>query len=75
MSGLVYPPIEPEVRQRLEAFAVQTGKTPPEHILIDEYGDGGTFTDEILNYCRDTGLSLDWLWFGTGMQGCPEDPA
>ncbi|WP_353428904.1 hypothetical protein [Paracoccus denitrificans] len=63
-----YPEIEPEARQRLDAFAAQTGTTPPEHVLIDEYGEGGTFTDEFLNYCRDTGLSLDWVWFGGGNQ-------
>lgn len=71
----IYPDIEPEVRQRLEAFAAQTGTTPPEHILIDEHGEGGTFTDEILHYCCNTGLSLDWLWFGTGAPHRSEKPA
>lgn len=64
----IYPQTEPEARQRLDAFAAQTGKTPPEHVLIDEHGEGGTFTDEFLNYCLNNGLSLDGVWFGTGSQ-------
>ncbi|MGA0613436.1 hypothetical protein [Paracoccus sp. KR1-242] len=64
----LYPEMPADVRQRLDAFASQTGTTPPEHVLIDEYGDGGALTDEILNYCRATGLSLDWLWLGEGDQ-------
>lgn len=61
-----YPEIEPEARQRLDEFAAETGTTPPEHVLIDECGDGGTFTTEFLAYCRNTGLSLDWVWSGEG---------
>lgn len=70
-----YPEIAPEIRQRLDAFAAQTGTSVPEHILIDEYGDGGTFTAEFLIYSMKTGLSLDWAWFGTGDQMRGEDRA
>lgn len=59
-----YPEIEPAARQRLDAFAELTGTTLPEHVLIDKDGDGGTFTAEFLAYCRNTGLSLDWVWIG-----------
>lgn len=64
----LYPDIKPAARQRLDAFAAQTGTTPPAHVLIDEYGDGGTFTDEFLAYCCETGLSLDWVILGEGRQ-------
>lgn len=70
MSGsmIAYPEIEPEARQRLYAFAAQTATTPPEHVLVDEYGDGGTFTGEFLQFCLVTGVSLDWVWLGEGSQ-------
>jgi len=64
----LYPEMPADARQRLDAFAAQTGTTPPEHALIDEHGDGATFTDDILDYCLNTGLSLDWLWVGEGPQ-------
>jgi len=64
----LYPEMPDDARQRLDAFAAQTDTTPPAHVLIDEHGDGATFTDDILNYCLATGLSLDWLWLGEGSQ-------
>lgn len=61
-------------RERLDAFAAQTGTTPPACILVDE-GDGNTFSTEFLHYCLETGLSLDWFYFGEGAQVRREDPA
>ena len=72
---ITYPAVDPAIRQRLDAFAAQTGTTAPEHILIDEYGDGGSFTTEFLVYSSMTGLSLDWVWFGTGNQMRGENQA
>lgn len=68
IPAVTYPAVDPAIRARLYAFAADTGTTPPQHILVDEYGDGGTFTTEFLAYCTETGLSLDWAWFGEGPQ-------
>lgn len=46
---------------RLALFAEWTGTTPPETILEDQ-GDGWTFSTEFLAYCDTNGLSLDWVW-------------
>lgn len=46
--------------ERLAAHAASTGTAAPARILDEE----GSFTDELLTYCDQTDLSLDWLWFG-----------
>ena len=48
---------------RLALFAEWTGTTPPETILEDQ-GDGWTFSTKFLRYAETTGLSLDWVWLG-----------
>lgn len=48
---------------RLALFAEWTGTTPPETILEDQ-GDGWTFSTKFLRYANATGLSLDWFWLG-----------
>lgn len=53
--------------ERLNAFSLESGTTPPDCILVDE-GDGNTFSTEFLHYCQTTGLSLDWFYFGEGAQ-------
>ncbi|WP_017999959.1 hypothetical protein [Paracoccus sp. N5] len=49
------------VLDRLTLFAEWTGTTPPKRLLNGE-GEDRTFTDELLVYCDQNGLSLDWLW-------------
>ena len=49
--------------ERLARFAEWTNTTPPEKILED-HGDGPTFSDEILTFADNHGLSLDWFWRG-----------
>lgn len=49
------------VLDRLALFAEWTGTTPPQRLLNGE-GEDRTFTDELLSYCDQNGLSLDWLW-------------
>lgn len=46
--------------ERLGLFAEWTGTTPPEKVLDDD----GAPTGQFLAYCRDNGLSLDWLFLG-----------
>lgn len=46
---------------RLTLFAEWTGTTPPDTILEDQ-GDGWTFSTEFLAYCNANGLNLDWVW-------------
>lgn len=46
--------------ERLAKFAKLTGTTPPEGI----FDAGGAPTDDILDFARVNGLSLDWLYFG-----------
>ncbi len=50
-------------RERLGLFAEWTGTTPPARIISGE-GEELTFSDELLTYAQEQGLSLDWLWFG-----------
>ena len=53
-------PMNYSTMERLNLFAEWTGTTPPEKVL----DDGGAPTDQFLAYCRDNGLSLDWLFLG-----------
>lgn len=57
--------------ERLEDFARETGTEPP--AVLEDQGDGATFTTEFLAYCQRTGLSLDWFIFGTGRRTWSED--
>ncbi|RMC35349.1 hypothetical protein [Paracoccus alkanivorans] len=57
------PRIPHGAMDRLALFSEWTGTTPPEFILADQ-GDGWTFSDELLGYAVETGLSLDWFWLG-----------
>lgn len=59
--------------ERLDAFARETGTKPP--AVLEDQGDGATFTTEFLAYCQRTGLSLDWFIFGTGRCTWMEDRA
>lgn len=52
-------------RERLNNFACDTATKLPASILEDQ-GTGSTFSTDFLAYCHQTGLSLDWVWFGTG---------
>ena len=61
-------------RERLDSFARETGTTLPASILEDQ-GDGSTFSTDFLAYCHQTGLSLDWVWFGTGARTWSEAEA
>lgn len=47
-------------RQRLAEFAVWTGTVPPAQLLDAD----GEPTDALRAYCRENGLSLDWLFAG-----------
>lgn len=47
-------------RARLAQFAEWTRTAPPEKLLDKE----GAPTGKLLAYCRETGLSLDWLFLG-----------
>ncbi|MBO4169697.1 hypothetical protein [Cereibacter azotoformans] len=49
--------------ERLAKFAKLTGTTPPEAILDAD----GAPTDDILDFARANGMSLDWLYFGDAM--------
>lgn len=59
---------------RLALFSLETGATPPAAILED-HGDGATFSTPFLAYCQQTRLSLDWFYFGTGARTWSEDLA
>ena len=60
--------------ERLNAFASESGTTPPDCILVDEGdGNGNTFSDEFLFYCMMTNLSIDWVYFGTGSQTASQE--
>ncbi|PTQ72731.1 hypothetical protein [Celeribacter persicus] len=48
---------------RLSLFGEWTGTTPPENILED-HGDGPTFSNDLLSYAVENGMSLDWFWMG-----------
>jgi hypothetical protein len=48
---------------RLALFGEWTGTTPPKNILED-LGDGPIFTNDILSYAQENGLSLDWFFLG-----------
>lgn len=48
---------------RLALFAEWTGTTPPDTILEDQ-GDGWTFSTEFLTFCALNGMSIDWVWLG-----------
>ncbi len=49
-----------EARQRLAHFAETTRTKPPKSLLNER----GAPTAELLSYCRQEGLSLDWLFLG-----------
>lgn len=61
-------------RERLDNFANDTATTLPASILEDQ-GTGSTFSTDFLAYCHQTGLSLDWVWFGTGDRTWSEERA
>ena len=46
--------------KRLAQFGAWTETTPPTQIL----GDDGEPASVLLAYCKDTGLSIDWLFCG-----------
>ena len=46
--------------ERLALFAEWTGTTPPARILDGE-GEERTFSDDILAYADEQGMSLDWF--------------
>lgn len=50
------------LEHRVEAF-------PADQVLVDE-GTGWTFGAAFLRYCAETGLSLDWFYFGEGAPRC-----
>ncbi|MCT4333778.1 hypothetical protein MU516_12980 [Paracoccus sp. YLB-12] len=52
---------------RLAQFAIerQVRAFPPEQVLEDQ-GDGLTFSTPFLRWCQETDMSLDWFYFGTG---------
>ena len=56
--------IPAEAMQRLAIFAAATRTTAPAKTM-EGTGEDRTFADELLIYCRETGLSLDWLMYGT----------
>ena len=56
-------PLPEGVQERLALFAEWTGTKPPEKLTEGE-GMDRTFSDELLMFCEETGLSLDWLWLG-----------
>lgn len=56
--------IPAEAMQRLAIFAAATRTTAPAKTM-EGTGEDRTFADELLTYCRETGLSLDWLMYGT----------
>lgn len=58
--GGTVPALSSETLARLAAHAANSGTEAPARILDEE----GSFTDELLSYCDQTDLSLDWLWFG-----------
>lgn len=53
-----------DAQNRLAIFAAATRTTPPAKTM-EGTGEDRTFADELLTYCRETGLSLDWLMYGT----------
>lgn len=61
-------------RERLDGFARDTATMLPASILEDQ-GTGSTFSTDFLAYCQRTGLSLDWVWFGTGDRTWSEERA
>ncbi|WP_243613406.1 hypothetical protein [Shimia aestuarii] len=52
--------------ERLALFAEWTNTTPPERIMDGE-GENRTFSQDILVYAKENGLSLDWFWMGNEM--------
>lgn len=57
-----------EAMQRLHGFGASTRTTPPS-IVTEGEGEELTFSDDLLDYCNRTGLSLDWLMYGDAMKG------
>ena len=49
--------------ERLAQFAAWTGTTPP-HCVTVGAGADRTFSDAILAYAAEQGMSLDWWWLG-----------
>lgn len=49
--------------ERLALFAEWTGTTPPKNPVTNEGGDL-YFSDELLSFADESGLSLDWFWLG-----------
>lgn len=58
------PGLSADAQNRLAIFAAATRTTPPAKVMQGT-GEDRTFSDELLTYCRETGLSLDWLMYGT----------
>lgn len=49
--------------ERLAQFAAWTGTTPPDCVTVGR-GPDRTFSDAILRYAAEQGMSLDWWWMG-----------
>ncbi len=66
MSGIEVAAIQPEQDERQEAsdraayFASVLGKEPPARLLSDD----GAPSPELMAFCDDTGMSLDWVFTG-----------
>lgn len=66
MSGIEVAAIQPEQDDRQEAsdrvayFAGVLSKKPPASLLADD----GAPSPELLAFCKDTGMSLDWVFTG-----------
>lgn len=66
MSGIEVAAIQPEQDKRQEAsarvayFASVLGKEPPAILLADD----GAPSSELMTFCNDTGMSLDWVFTG-----------
>ena len=58
------PGLPADAQNRLAIFAAATRTTAPAKVMQGT-GEDRTFSDELLTYCRETGLSLDWLMYGT----------
>ncbi len=55
-----------DAKARLAVFARTSSITVPDRLLSDDSAPA----DELLDYCRKTGLSLDWLFLGVGTSQC-----
>ena len=58
------PGLPADAQNRLAIFAAATRTTAPAKTM-EGTGEDRTFADELLINCRETGLSLDWLMYGT----------